>query len=176
MRKPRDHPQSGSQLIEMAFVLPLLLLLLAGVLDVGRAFNKYIIITNASREGARVGTRTPCMSGVPAQRQALKDLIITTVIAEAADSGLTLNVTIAPDPVTVGCGAAGSPLRVTVSASFATVMGAFVGASSFTLRNYTEMAIMGNEDTRVLPAALPLVRATLSQKEEGHERHPAVFG
>lgn len=46
--------QRGQSLVELALVLPLLLVLLAGVLEFGRIFHDYLIITNASREGARV--------------------------------------------------------------------------------------------------------------------------
>ena len=48
----------------LRFVLPLLLLILAGMADIGRAFNSYMVITNAAREGARAASRssaTPLM-------------------------------------------------------------------------------------------------------------------
>jgi len=41
-------------LVEFALVLPLLLLMLVGIADLGRAFTTYIAITNAAREGCRV--------------------------------------------------------------------------------------------------------------------------
>lgn len=43
----------GQALVEMAFVLPILLLVLMGIVEFGRILNSYLIITNASREGAR---------------------------------------------------------------------------------------------------------------------------
>lgn len=46
--------QNGQTLVEMAFVLPILLLVLMGIVEFGRIFNAELIITNASREGARV--------------------------------------------------------------------------------------------------------------------------
>ena len=50
-------------MIEMALTLPLLLLLSVGVFEFGRAFQTWQVLTNATREGARVaslpGTRTP---------------------------------------------------------------------------------------------------------------------
>jgi Flp pilus assembly protein TadG len=39
--------------------LPLLLILLFGVIDFGRALQTYITINNASREGARLGAINP---------------------------------------------------------------------------------------------------------------------
>ncbi|BAF59628.1 flp pilus assembly protein TadG [Pelotomaculum thermopropionicum SI] len=45
----------GQALVELALVLPLLLLLLMGIMESGRIFHSYLLITNASREGARAG-------------------------------------------------------------------------------------------------------------------------
>jgi Flp pilus assembly protein TadG len=45
----------AQSLIEFALVLPMLLLLVMGFLDIGRAFFYYSSLTNASREGARSG-------------------------------------------------------------------------------------------------------------------------
>lgn len=45
--------QRGQELVEFAIVLPLLLLILFGAIDLGRAFHAAITIANAAREGAR---------------------------------------------------------------------------------------------------------------------------
>ena len=45
----------GAELIELAIVLPILLLCLAGILDFGFLFQRYQGVTNAAREGARIG-------------------------------------------------------------------------------------------------------------------------
>jgi Flp pilus assembly protein TadG len=52
MRWRRDD--RGTALIEMAFTLPLLLLISIGIIEFGRAFQTWQILTNAAREGARV--------------------------------------------------------------------------------------------------------------------------
>ena len=44
----------GTALIEMAFTLPLLLLISIGIIEFGRAFQTWQVLTNAAREGARV--------------------------------------------------------------------------------------------------------------------------
>ncbi len=44
----------GQALVEMAFVLPVIILVLMGIVEFGRIFNAYLVLTNASREGARV--------------------------------------------------------------------------------------------------------------------------
>ncbi len=45
--------ERGAELVEFAFILPILLVIIAGVWDFGRAFRTYQAITNAAREGAR---------------------------------------------------------------------------------------------------------------------------
>jgi len=46
--------ESGAELIEFALVFPLLLLVFLGIIDFGLLFQKYEVVTNAAREGARV--------------------------------------------------------------------------------------------------------------------------
>ena len=47
--------QTGSNLIEFALVLPLLLTLVFGIIDFSLALYDKAVITNAAREGARAG-------------------------------------------------------------------------------------------------------------------------
>jgi len=49
----------GQSLVEFALILPLFVLLVVGVFDLGRAFFAYIAISNAAREGVRVFTFSP---------------------------------------------------------------------------------------------------------------------
>jgi Flp pilus assembly protein TadG len=51
----RDRDE-GAELIEMAIVLPVLLLLFMGMVDFGFMFQRYVVLTNAAAEGARVAT------------------------------------------------------------------------------------------------------------------------
>lgn len=44
----------GAVAVEMALFLPILLLLLLGIMEFGRAFNAQVTLTNAAREGVRV--------------------------------------------------------------------------------------------------------------------------
>jgi hypothetical protein len=48
--------ERGAELIEMAVVLPVLLLVIMGVVDFGFLFQRYVVLTNAVMEGARVAT------------------------------------------------------------------------------------------------------------------------
>ncbi len=48
--------QKGQSLVEMAFALPVLLLLMVGIVELGYALNAYVQTVNAAREGARFGS------------------------------------------------------------------------------------------------------------------------
>ena len=75
----------GQSLLEMALIIPILLVLIIGALEFGRLFFTKIVLTNAAREGAYYLTTHPddYDSGT--------DSAPNTVIAaqaEAADSGI----------------------------------------------------------------------------------------
>ena len=46
--------ENGSSSIEFALILPVLVLLLLGIFQFGLAYNNYLAITHAAREGARM--------------------------------------------------------------------------------------------------------------------------
>lgn len=50
----RGRSEQGAQLVEFALVLPLLLLVVLGIAEFGLIFQRYEVITNAAREGARL--------------------------------------------------------------------------------------------------------------------------
>ena len=49
----------GQGLVEFAFVLPILLLILIAIFDFGRAVYAYSVVANCAREGARYGIIDP---------------------------------------------------------------------------------------------------------------------
>jgi hypothetical protein len=51
-----NRGRKGQSMVELAIVLPLMVLIMFGVLDLGRAFFSLITIHNAAREGARTAT------------------------------------------------------------------------------------------------------------------------
>ena len=55
-----DH---GGALVEFAIVMPLLLLLCFGIIEFGFVFYNKAVLTNASREGARVGIHYETTTG-----------------------------------------------------------------------------------------------------------------
>ncbi len=58
--KTLKRRQKGAELVEMALVLPILLVLLLGIIAFGRAYDIYQTITRAAREGARQAVLTVC--------------------------------------------------------------------------------------------------------------------
>lgn len=50
----RGGTEEGAQLVEFALVLPLLLLVMLGIAEFGIVFQRYEVLTNAAREGARL--------------------------------------------------------------------------------------------------------------------------
>ena len=49
----------GQSLVELALTLPVILLMLFGIIELGRAFLIYSEVSNAAREGARCGVVDP---------------------------------------------------------------------------------------------------------------------
>lgn len=107
MKTNHWRSRAGQSLVEMAMVLPLLAFLTFGLLDFGRAYYFQVSITNAAREGARVGIlniytgpqNPTCSSSngwatCPVQTDAA---IITAVNNELTYSGITpTSITICP--------------------------------------------------------------------------------
>jgi Flp pilus assembly protein TadG len=54
---PRRRWEQGNVAVELALALPLLLLIIAGVVDLGLLFWEKHVITNATREGARAAVK-----------------------------------------------------------------------------------------------------------------------
>lgn len=58
-RVERARPDRGAALVEMALVLPLLLMLLIGIVSAGIAYNHQLGLTHAAREAGRYGATLP---------------------------------------------------------------------------------------------------------------------
>ena len=50
----RMRSQQGAALLETAIVLPMIMLVCVGIFEFGRAYQTWQVLTNASREGARL--------------------------------------------------------------------------------------------------------------------------
>lgn len=135
----RMRGERGASLVEFALVLSLLMILLAGIVDLGRAFNSYMVITNASREGARYASRFP----------ADRNGIIAAVQQEAQGNRMNpadIGVTIEPDPGSGPPATGGQRIRVTVTYNYRMFLAGFLRIdASLDMRARTEMVVFGPE-------------------------------
>jgi Flp pilus assembly protein TadG len=72
--RTRARRDGGQAVIELALTLPLLLLVLMGIFDFGFQFQRYEVVTNAAREGARIGV-LPEYGPADAEKRALDYLL-----------------------------------------------------------------------------------------------------
>jgi Flp pilus assembly protein TadG len=76
MRDSKDkNPEHGAALVELAIVLPLLLLILMGIVEIGLLFYNQQILTNSSREGARAAIARSTYNGVVLDANAIEDIV-----------------------------------------------------------------------------------------------------
>ena len=132
------HEERGAALAEFALVLPMLLLVLFGMLDFGKAFNYWIDSTHLANEGARwaVVNRNPATSGTlqnyiqqQADTQQLRDGATVTIQACDADSSGTIG--------------PGDPVKVNVSYDYNWLpfIGSSIGAVTTTLSGSATMRL-----------------------------------
>ena len=133
----RERNDKGGSMVELALMLPLLLLILAGIADLGRAFHDYIIITNVAREGARYASLHANLSSADLTKQAAID--------EAQGSGITLDrsnvdVTFIPPvpPEVIGTA------TITVTYRFNLIVGRIFGTSVITMQRSMRMSAIVN--------------------------------
>jgi Flp pilus assembly protein TadG len=69
--------EDGQSVVEFAFMMPFLILLLVAIWQFGLAFRNYLAITDAARVGARKAAVSRTVSGGPCQ--AARDAIQATV-------------------------------------------------------------------------------------------------
>lgn len=55
--RPRRDGERGAALLELALLLPLLVVLAFGVIDLGRLIHARLVVTNVSREGGSLASR-----------------------------------------------------------------------------------------------------------------------
>ena len=56
LRRLIRRKDEGSEIIELAIVIPILFFLLLGIVDFAFLFQRWQVVTNATREGARLGS------------------------------------------------------------------------------------------------------------------------
>jgi Flp pilus assembly protein TadG len=133
--------QSGAELIEFALVFPLLLLVVFGIMDFGMLFQRYEVLTNAAREGARIAV-------LPGYAQADVTARVTQYLTASNMTGTPTLTFAAPQAVNVG-GACMTLTGITVAYPYqylfiGKIIGLF-GGSGFTTKTLTATARMRSE-------------------------------
>jgi Flp pilus assembly protein TadG len=85
--RPRNRAdrEKGVELLEFAFILPILLLMVAGIIDFGEAWAMKDQLTTAARNGARTAvadfndTTNPQCDGAPCSVQAAASAVVATL-------------------------------------------------------------------------------------------------
>lgn len=136
----------GAELIEFAFVLPLLLAVVAGIIDFGFLFQRYEVVTNSAREGARIAV-LPGYTTADVQDRVLS-YIEEGLGMSASEASSRTDVDVAAVTITSAGGGASVPGRqVTVSHTHDyLVIGPFVallgGTGSWTTVTLTARSTM----------------------------------
>ncbi|MEA3345828.1 MAG: TadE/TadG family type IV pilus assembly protein [Chloroflexota bacterium] len=96
-----NRSERGQVLIEFALTLPVIILILTGIFDLGRAIYAYNAVANAAREGARTGIfvkatdakiKTAALQTAPGLSLSEEDVTINP--SGSRDSGGTVEVTV----------------------------------------------------------------------------------
>jgi Flp pilus assembly protein TadG len=121
MIQKRRNIERGSAVVEIALVLPVLLVLFLGIVEVAFLLFAHVQVANATREGARYGS----LCRLHATCATLTDEVKDTVFIEAqflnmtdAGSGGNTMVVVQPSGL-VSVPAVGDPITVTVTYNYA---------------------------------------------------------
>ncbi len=121
MRQIKEKsPERGAALVELAMVLPLLLLILMGIVEIGLLFYNQQVLTNASREGARSAIARIDVNNIVLDENGVREIVMNYLGLGSTDSDvdrrlITFGTGPSPDVNTVGLGGAyGDDLTVTV--------------------------------------------------------------
>lgn len=140
----------GQSMVEFALILPLFVLFIVGIFELGRAFFAFISISNAAREGARVVTFWPGKTTLPVVTSA-----ITTEVATNPGFFPVVDWHNIILPVEIQCGASytpvttdaglqacpsDNPVRVTVTYKFNLILN-FFSPGPILLKRSAEMMI-----------------------------------
>jgi PKD repeat protein len=97
----------GQSLVELALILPVLLVLLAAALDLGRVFYATISLNNAAREGAMAAAGAPTSYNAGQPCDTTTNLVVCRVQLEAKGSAVDVQ----PSDISLACSVSGCPAQ-----------------------------------------------------------------
>ncbi len=135
----RARTERGQSLVEFSLAAMIFIVIILGVVEVGRAVWSYNTLASAAREGSRYamvhGSSAAAGSG-PAGNDAKVQAAVMKYASALAPSGLTVT-SAWPD----GNNAAGSRVKVTATYKFGTVFSKLLGVSPITMTSTSTMTI-----------------------------------
>ena len=150
----------GQSIVELALILPVLMLLVASTLDLGRMFYSQITITNAAREGAYEAAYNP--TNFQANAPCNKDLnrVMCRVLSESKGSFVTVDKADVALACTPTCATGiGNNVKVTVLGHFkllTPIMAPFFGGSDVTINSSASAQIITEPPmAAAVPTATP---------------------
>ncbi len=81
--------ESGQTLVEFALIASLLFLILFGIIEFGRIFHAYLVVTSAAREGARKAAVTGDSAAIANAIQAAIASLSATAVSHSRDDVLS---------------------------------------------------------------------------------------
>ena len=104
MKRHSSRSEHGAALVEMAMVLPLLVVLLFGIMETGWLFSQHVEVRHATREAARIAAvSSPDDNGGGFEATDIRDRVCSTTglsgdtLTAGADIGDTATVQITAD-------------------------------------------------------------------------------
>jgi PKD repeat protein len=171
MRRRRAHRSRGQSLVEFAMILPIMLLFLAAVVDLGRVFYATITLNNAAREGAFQASLTPESFDEGEACNPATNMVVCRVQLESKGSGIS----IAAADIDMTCNpgncapAAGNTVRVDVEGQFTLVtplLSMFFGGQTIPMSAsaIAQIEYLPDPNTATLPPG-PIAQISMSASD-----------
>jgi Flp pilus assembly protein TadG len=142
-----EYAERGQSMTEFALSLVIFIILLAGVVDLGRAFIAYIIIRDAAQEGAVYGSIAP-KDDLDILRDNVEERVKFSFTDPSDSSNIPIDITkltVQTDVLGATCAAPGSGIRVRVEYTLPVTMpflGTIIGSQEMKMAATVENAIL----------------------------------
>ena len=156
----------GQAIVELALILPIMIVLLASAVDLGRLFYAKITIQNAAQQAVLQAARDAAKGSISYQANQACNATTNKVVCRAMNESKGSFVTVAPTDISLTCSTSpcppastslGDTVAVKVTGTFTLltpIMGVFFGGQSIALAS-TATAQMITAPTTVSPTPTP---------------------
>lgn len=132
MKDPAKRKSRGQSLVEVALVLPILVMMMMGLLDFGRAYYTVVALRDAADEGAAYGASNPGdVAGIRLRASEASRALVNVEIDDVSVEAPSLTT--------------GDPITVTVTTTlvlYTPFANTLVSDSELTLRGHSTRAII----------------------------------